>query len=110
MLKWRKKDEKEIDAVFILKYPLTLPQSEEKRGELKLYAPHCGRMTTIPNPLGDFIPKPHLRFAAVLRNVYKRAYKERSIESTLNRPLKIRFFPYFSISASSLIAAVSCAA
>ena len=71
-----------------------------------LCAPHCGRMTTIPNLLGDFIPKPHLRFAAVLRNVYK----ERSIESTLNRPLKIRFFPYFSISASSLIAAVSCAA
>ena len=31
-----------------------------------LYAPHCGRMTTIPNLLGDFIPKPHLRFAAVL--------------------------------------------
>ena len=75
-----------------------------------LYAPHCGRMTTIPNLLGDFIPKPHLRFAAVLRSVYKRTYKKRSIESTLNRPLKIRFFPYFSISASSLIAAVSCAA
>ena len=31
-----------------------------------LYAPHCGRMTTIPNLLGDFIPKPLLRFAAVL--------------------------------------------
>ena len=35
-----------------------------------LYAPHCGRMTTIPNLLGDFILKPHLRFAAVLTSFW----------------------------------------
>ncbi len=100
MLKWRKKDEKEIDAVFILKYPLTLPQSEKRGIEAVRPAVRAH----------DYNPKPYLRFAAVLRSVYKRAYKKQSIESTLNRPLKIRFFPYFIISASSLIAAVSCAA
>ena len=43
------------NALRFLRFPISV----------MLYAPHCGRMTTIPNPLGDFIPKPHLRFAAV---------------------------------------------
>ena len=48
------------NALRFLRFPISV----------MLYAPHCGRMTTIPNLLGDFILKPHLRFAAVLTSFW----------------------------------------